>query len=549
MKNNKKSFVDSITPKAPLFHAKEKQDLDMPEVKKEKVTAKPATPVKAAPIKQKEKLKFLHFKLRKGKLSWHGSLIILLLLPVMLVAVASYLYQTNNEGKIYSGVYTFGVNVGGKTKEEAGKLIDNKISSYKLVIEGENQRIEADYDDLGIKYDKEKIIDEAYQYGRDQSVFTNFFNRAKRFLSRYELGLGTWKYSFEKHNVNLAYSIDEEKLNKYLTDIEGKINVAPKDSEVKTQGSSMQIIPAVFGRKLRTAELRDAILAASTKFENQPIKMAADVASPTILDDQTRVLAETADKVTSKKVSLTYQNKTYVPTKEVVVSWVTFTRPDDKSPWQMVIDPSKMTPYFKTIGKEINVYSTAKKIRIENGTKEIVTQEGANGLIIDEGTLGSQISKKLESEPMVTLTIPMKVDNFKTLKDYVVVANWDKYIDVNISSQRMEAYLKGGERVGSWAVTTGKNGWNTPTGTHLISRKAYNVCMPNPPYSQPLCGIHYVSYFTSAGHAIHQAWWRSSFGGMDYVWNGSHGCVNATLSVAQFIYDWAPIGTPVIIHY
>lgn len=548
MKENKTAKVDSITRKAPFFPLKKKPDLGLPE--NEVVEDSKTVIQKEKSVKKQDKKKFKFLEFKKPRLfSWHGSITILLLLPIMLAGVASYLYETHNEGKIYSGVYTFGVNVGGKNTEEAGKLIDNKIATYKVIIEGENQRIEAAYDDLGISYDKQTIIKEAYQYGRDQSVFTNFFNRAKRFLSKYELSMGSRKFSFQKHNVNLVYAINEEKLNKYLTEVEGRINVTPKDSEVTTQGSSMQVVPAVYGRKMKTAELKKAILEASTKFDTKPIKIETDVAAPTILDEQTRVLAEQADKTTSKKVTLTYQDKIYVPTKEVVVSWVTFTRADDKSPWQMVIDPSKMTPYFKAIGKEINVYSTDRKIRVENGTKEVVTQEGANGLIIDEGTLGSQISKKLQSDPGVTMAIPMKVDNMKTKKDYVVVANWDKYIDVNLSTQHMDAYLKGGERVGSWAVTTGKNGWNTPTGTHLISRKAYNVCMPNPPSSQPLCGIHYVSYFTSAGHAIHQAWWRSYFGGSDYVWNGSHGCVNAPLSVAQFIYDWAPIGTPVIIHY
>jgi lipoprotein-anchoring transpeptidase ErfK/SrfK len=124
-----------------------------------------------------------------------------------------------------------------------------------------------------------------------------------------------------------------------------------------------------------------------------------------------------------------------------------------------------------------------------------------------------------------------------------------KYIDVNISTQRMCAYLAGGVQVNCWAITTGRNGWNTPTGTFLISRKTFVNSMPNPPSPYPLNNIHYVSYFTGQGHAIHEAWWRSSFGGPDYTYNGSHGCVNAPIGVAQFIYDWAPIGTPVITHY
>ncbi|RJO60935.1 hypothetical protein C4544_04160 [candidate division WS5 bacterium] len=548
MKESKANIVDSITARKPFSFGKNKAADSLESAKKDTLNKVKAEPKKKAVKKEKERFGFFKFK-KPRTLSIHGSLTVLVLLPILLFALVSYAYETHNEGRIYTGVYTFGVNVGGKSKEEAAKLIDAKVKGYKLTIEGENQKFEASYSDLGINYDKEKIINTAYDYGRDRSVLNNFLNRAKRYFSQYKLTLGSSTYAFQKHNVNLVYSVDKQKLDAYLAGVESKINIAPKDSEITTQGSSMQIVPAVFGKKLKTEELKQQILAASTKFESVPLKIQIDTASPTILDEQTRVLAEKADQVTSKKVVLTYQGKTYVPAKETVVSWVTFTREDDKSPWQMVIDPYKMTPYFQTLRSGINVYATDQKIRVENQTKEIVTQEGKNGLIIDEATLGSQISQKLQSNPSVSLEIPMKTDYFQTQKDYVVVANWDKYIDINISTQTMDAYLKGGNKVGSWAITSGRSGWDTPTGTFLITRKAYNVCMPNPPSTQPLCGIHYVSYFTGAGHAIHQAWWRSYFGSQDYKWNGSHGCINAPLWVAQYIYDWAPIGTPVTIHY
>lgn len=547
MKQVRGKLVDSINAKR-IFSFGGKTDDDNLSKNFSKQKNEKIEPKSAVYKAEKKKFKFLEFKKQK-KFSVQGLIVIALLLPLFIFAIVSIGYQFHNEGKIYSGVNVFGIDAGGKTKDEVSKLIDSKISNYKLKIEGENQEFDVTYADLGINYDKDKILTQAYLYGRDDSVLNNFFNRAKRFMSQYEFSLGSNKFSFKKYNINLIYTVSDDKLNKFLSDLEEKININAKDSEITTSGSSMQIVPAVFGRKVRTAELKDQILKASVSFESTPLKIQTDVTNPTILDDKTKALAEQADRITSKSIVLTYKDKKYQPSKETVVSWVTFTRPNNQADWQMFIDQNKMYGYFEVIGKDINVYSTPQKIRVENETKEIVTQQGVNGLIINQASLAQQIATQLQSSPSVSLEIPMMTDNFKTEKDFVVVANWDKYIDVNISSQHMDAYLKGGQKVGSWAVTTGRNGWNTPTGTFLIQRKAYNVCMPNPPSTQPLCDIHYVSYFTSAGHAIHQAWWRSSFGGMDYVWNGSHGCINAPLSVAQFIYDWADIGTPVVIHY
>ena len=54
--------------------------------------------------------------------------------------------------------------------------------------------------------------------------------------------------------------------------------------------------------------------------------------------------------------------------------------------------------------------------------------------------------------------------------------------------------------------------------------------------------VPWVTYF-HRGYALHGAPWRSSFG-----YSGSHGCVNLPVSVAKQVYDFAPLGTPVVVH-
>jgi lipoprotein-anchoring transpeptidase ErfK/SrfK len=51
-----------------------------------------------------------------------------------------------------------------------------------------------------------------------------------------------------------------------------------------------------------------------------------------------------------------------------------------------------------------------------------------------------------------------------------------------------------------------------------------------------------VLYFTASGHALHGTYWHNNFG-----MPMSHGCVNLPLDVAAWLYDWAPIGTRVLI--
>ena len=47
---------------------------------------------------------------------------------------------------------------------------------------------------------------------------------------------------------------------------------------------------------------------------------------------------------------------------------------------------------------------------------------------------------------------------------------------------------------------------------------------------------------------IHDASWRSEFGGNLYLWEGSHGCVNVPYDKAAGIYANIEVGMPVVVY-
>ena len=54
--------------------------------------------------------------------------------------------------------------------------------------------------------------------------------------------------------------------------------------------------------------------------------------------------------------------------------------------------------------------------------------------------------------------------------------------------------------------------------------------------------------FIGGGWGLHDADWRSSFGGSIYKGGGSHGCVNLPPDVAKKMYAQMEVGTPVIVY-
>lgn len=124
-----------------------------------------------------------------------------------------------------------------------------------------------------------------------------------------------------------------------------------------------------------------------------------------------------------------------------------------------------------------------------------------------------------------------------------------KVIVINLGIQRLYAY-ENGKSIFTTAVpiTSGKNGFETVTGEYAIYYKQQNFRM-----TSPFPGIYYdnvVQYWMPfyLGYGIHDASWRTVYGTQDYLSVGSHGCVNTPLSEVAVLYNWAEIGTKVIVY-
>jgi len=134
-----------------------------------------------------------------------------------------------------------------------------------------------------------------------------------------------------------------------------------------------------------------------------------------------------------------------------------------------------------------------------------------------------------------------------------------KKIVISLSREQLVAY--DGNRIFlQTPVTTGGPGTPTPAGNYKVTAKLRNFMMNSPwPigdwqwYASSF--VHYGLEFQSGGYFIHDASWRSNFGpgsnsqlgtpGGTYT--GTHGCVNVPLGAEATLYNWAEVGTTVIV--
>ena len=134
---------------------------------------------------------------------------------------------------------------------------------------------------------------------------------------------------------------------------------------------------------------------------------------------------------------------------------------------------------------------------------------------------------------------------YDSIYDYSSPLPYDNYVLVDIPSQTLRYYVNGFEALFTYVVTGDAYLHPTPTGTfYLNGGKAQNVTLVGEDYETP---VNYWMPFIGGAYGMHDATWRSAFGGTIYRGNGSHGCVNMPYEKAKELYFMIPVGTMVIV--
>ena len=141
------------------------------------------------------------------------------------------------------------------------------------------------------------------------------------------------------------------------------------------------------------------------------------------------------------------------------------------------------------------------------------------------------ISNTVLANPARENAIALKIDNLKQSDK--------RWIEIDLSEQHLFAW-NGKNQTFSTVISTGRIKTPTYPGVYTIQRKYPLDRMRGADYD--ISNVPSVLYY-DRGFALHGAYWHNNFGTPM-----SHGCVNLPVNNAKWLFDWAKIGTPVIIH-
>jgi lipoprotein-anchoring transpeptidase ErfK/SrfK len=151
-------------------------------------------------------------------------------------------------------------------------------------------------------------------------------------------------------------------------------------------------------------------------------------------------------------------------------------------------------------------------------------------------------------------------EDINLLQHYGIMSG--KVVVVSLFEQAARFY-DNGKLVASILVTTGNPDLPTPPGVHCAWGKMQNYQDKSPypkgsPYYYNPTPIHYGLLYSDYGFFMHDAWWRTDFGGHNNLPHydpiafnsGSHGCINVPYSAyaQKWAFDWLDYGTPVIVY-
>jgi lipoprotein-anchoring transpeptidase ErfK/SrfK len=153
----------------------------------------------------------------------------------------------------------------------------------------------------------------------------------------------------------------------------------------------------------------------------------------------------------------------------------------------------------------------------------VVTASGVDSVPQVEASLAStrSLQTTANSTPIPPLAPPQEVQE----------ARW---IDIDLSLQSLTAY-EGDTPVRTTLVSTGLVNTPTPEGQFRIWVKFRYDDMEGPGYY--LADVPYVMYFHK-GYGLHGVFWHGNFGHPM-----SHGCVNLPTPEAEWLFNWADVGT------
>ncbi|MCD8361531.1 MAG: L,D-transpeptidase/peptidoglycan binding protein [Lachnospiraceae bacterium] len=359
-------------------------------------------------------------------------------------------------------------------------------------------------------------------------------------------GQNTWLWFLVQNNdyeLEDVISWDEEAMEEAVQALHGfdaDFAVEPTDAYISdyVSGSGYSIVEETQGNTLNLTRTLTAVRSAVAELEEE-VNLDAEgcYEAPQVCADDEEIVSLLAKLKTYEDLTITYTfgDNMEVLDGETICSWLSV------EDLEVSLDTEKVEEFVSTLRQKYDTIFRSRTFVTSYGT-EVTISSGDYGWWMNYVQEAEELAEMIENGESGERT-PVY---YQTAASYDTPDYGDTYVEVNLTAQHL-FYYEDGVLVMESDFVSGNSakGYDTPAGVYGITYKQRDATLVGETYETP------VSYWMpfNGNIGLHDATWRSSFGGDIYKTNGSHGCINLPYAKAQELFSYVETGTPVICYY
>lgn len=458
-------------------------------------------------------------KKKKKKNIWRNVLLVLFLAAAAVYVGGVFYYHSH----FLRGTVIDRIDVSNMTVQE----LTEQVQNYSLRIterqsDGTPLEEKITGKDISLEYSSEEPLDEIL---KQQNNWLWFLTAGETYETE---ELVTYDTAALENQIQQLKGLQEDSV------------VSPVDASISeyTPENGFQIIAETRGNELDYEQTLKSVSAAVESLTEQiNLEQEGCYHEPQITSDDEQLLAalEKAQEYTNVTITYTFGENKEVLDGATIGTWVTI------DGLEAGLNQEKVEEYVATLRKKYDTIFRSRTFKTSYG-QEITIDSGDYGWWMNYTQEAIELAEMIENGESGERT-PVY---YQTAASYETPDYGNTYVEINLTAQHLFFYQDGTLILESDFVSgNASRGYDTPAGVYSITYKERNATLTGENYETP------VSYWMpfNGNIGMHDAGWRSSFGGDIYKTNGSHGCINLPVSVAQELYGYVEKGTPVICYY
>ncbi len=448
-----------------------------------------------------------------------GIIISISILLIIYLSTSLYFMK-----RFYFGTKINGVSVTGKTTEDIQADILAESEAYILKLK-QRGNIEENINgrDIEYKYNLENKIEDLKD---NQSAFGWIYGV-----------FNTSDYKLEK-----KVSYNDELLKKKFRSLNCFKNdniIKPESAKIEYENKEYVIKEEIQGNKVNKDILYKKVKEAlNNKVDEINLEEIECYEKPkyTVASKEVVNAKNTLDKYIGSVITHKFGDNKEVLNGDSIHDWLHI-----DNNFKVSIDEEKAREYVNSLSIKYDTYGATRNFKTSIGTTVNV-----NG-----GDYGWLINYSEETEALINAIKDGKKEERQPIYAQTAVAYGandfgNTYVEINLTTQHIWFY-NDGVLITEGPMVSGNadSKHATPPGIYSLTYKEKNATLRGENYAAP------VSYWMpfNGDIGIHDATWRSKFGGQIYITDGSHGCINTPYDVASKIFEYITQGTPVICYF